>query len=243
MKTLEKLTLYSFFFCLLSACQVFSFLEKKPVDFSKLDKLVEISKGACFGRCPVYTMIVYTNGTVSYNGKDNTEKKGLYTKQLTDSQLKELKKFLETAKLEQFQDGYKSLIPDLPTITIAYYGGEYEKRIVGKDGRPEVIMALEERLDEIASSGGWTLVPKENANETSYIVENQIRLQLQPNVDINAWIQKYQRQQMRVIQNISATNSYWLLEFNAERNNPREVLGTIQADPQIVSAEFNRTAQ
>ncbi len=243
MKTLKRLAFYGFIFCLLSACQTLSFLKKKPIDFSKLDKLVEISKSACFGRCPVYTMVVYSNGTISYDGKDNTEKRGLYSKQISDNQLKELKKFLETAKLEQFQDGYKSLVPDLPTVTITYYGGEYEKRIVGKDGRPEIVIELEERLDAIANAGGWTAVPKEKANTSSYIVENQIRLQLQPNVDINAWIQKYQRQQMRVIQNINANNSYWLLEFNAERNNPREVLGLIQADSQVVSAEFNRTAQ
>ncbi|NJK84429.1 MAG: hypothetical protein HC912_12225 [Saprospiraceae bacterium] len=77
MKILLKTTSYALFFSLLSACQVFSFWQKQPIDFSKLNKLVAISKGACFGRCPVYTMVVYDNGIVSYEGKDNTEKKRL----------------------------------------------------------------------------------------------------------------------------------------------------------------------
>ncbi|NJK84428.1 MAG: hypothetical protein HC912_12220 [Saprospiraceae bacterium] len=108
--------------------------------------------------------------------------------------------------MEQFQEAYRSQIPDLPTVTITYYGGEFEKRILGKDGRPALILELETQLDQIANSGDWTLVPQENKTTTNYIVEHQIRLQLEPNVDINAWIQKYQRQQMRVIQNISANN-------------------------------------
>lgn len=215
-------------------------IPKKAVDLTKLEKLVEMSKGPCYGRCPVYTLVVYKNGTVTYEGQQNTDRQGLYINEISDSDLKALITQLVDARLHQFQDAYRGRIPDLQTVSITYFGGPYPKKIVGKDGRPEQVMDIQATLEAIANKKGWELKVGEASEFPDYIVDNQIRLQLREDVDVNAWVRKYRRQQMRVIQSMSSSSNFWLLEFNAERNDPQEVLAIIQADLQVTSAEFNR---
>ncbi len=226
---------------LFPACSIIQqLLPKKSVDLTKLEKLVEMSKGPCYGRCPVYTLVVYDNGVVTYEGKQNTDRKGLFINQISDSALKALVSQLVAAKLDQFQDAYRGRIPDLQTVTITYYGGQYRKRIVGKDGRPQAVLDIQATLEDIANQEGWELKAAEASDLPNYIVDNQIRLQLKEDVDVNAWVRKYRRQQMRVIKSMSSSSNFWLLEFNADRNDPQEVLAIVQADLQVISAAFNR---
>ena len=63
------------------------------------DKLVEMSKSPCFGYCPTYELIIFQNGIMKLNAKQNMKKNGMFTKQLSKNELKKLKKELADLKL------------------------------------------------------------------------------------------------------------------------------------------------
>jgi len=68
-----------------------------------------IRKGACFGQCPVYSMDIYNDGTVIYNGKNFVDKKGKHILKLEYS---ELLAFVTTAKAinyMQLNDSYDNV--------------------------------------------------------------------------------------------------------------------------------------
>ena len=48
-------------------------------DVLSKEVLVRYSKSACLGRCPVYSLLVFTDGTAIYNGIDKVKQKGKIT--------------------------------------------------------------------------------------------------------------------------------------------------------------------
>ena len=56
---------------------------EEETDIAKLNKLFEMKKNPCFGKCPAYKLVIYENGLVSFDGKRFVTKMGMYTKKLT----------------------------------------------------------------------------------------------------------------------------------------------------------------
>ncbi|MEN0046913.1 MAG: DUF6438 domain-containing protein [Bacteroidota bacterium] len=228
----------------LSGCNLLSKfgINLTETNLNELTKLVEMSKGPCYGRCPVYDFTIYDNGIMTYEGKRFTEREGLYIKKMSESDLKELKSLLQAANLRQFRDAYRARVPDLQSVSITYHMDDYMKTIIGKDGRPEKVMEVQGELEKYAESSDWQLYAKQGDDLPEYIVEDELRIVLNDNVDINAWVRKYRRQGMEVVRNMSRSNNLWLVSFNGTKNDPKEVLAIVQADLEVANAEFNRKA-
>ncbi|NJL76479.1 MAG: hypothetical protein HC892_17155 [Saprospiraceae bacterium] len=239
MKIQHSLLIFSLF--MLTSCSIINTYRLQETDLTNLNVLAQLSKGSCFGRCPVYHLIVYTNGVVTYEGLQFTDKQGLYINKLPDTELRTLKTLLQTAELNKFNDAYRGKVPDIQTVTISYHAEDFVKTIVGKDGRPEKVMEIQAALEAIENLPNWQLrTAPETTSTNGNLASNQIRVQLKPEVDANAWVRKYGRQQMRIMTGLNANNNLWLVEFNAERSDPKEVLAIVQADLQVVNAEFHR---
>lgn len=210
-------------------------------NLEKLTPLAELAKGPCFGQCPVFNMIVYGNGVVTYDGKQNT-RQGFYIGKISDGNLKNLKTTLEAAKLWEFKDAYRGRMTDLATVTITQHEDGVTKKIVGRDGRPEQVMKVQAALEDIEKEVEWQL--RDGGGKKSdlpdHIVGNEMRVRIHDNVDIYVWARKYRKYGMQVINPISASTNYWLVGYNAQKNDPKEVLAIVQADLQVLDAEFNR---
>ena len=134
-------------------CLLISFLMsscKTTQDISKIDewqKVVEMYKGPCYGRCPVFTFTIYDNQMATYRGKQFTDREGLYTKTLTPETYKKVVNAFSAANMWEFEDFYKSQIPDAATVTLTYVEDGQEKTVKGKENRPKEIRKLEQMLD------------------------------------------------------------------------------------------------
>lgn len=85
---------------------------------------VTISKGVCFGQCPIYTGVVLGDGTVEYYGERFVEREGAYTGKITPEDLCAIVTEIETRKLMIVDTSYVEEVPDAPMtkITIAMRG-------------------------------------------------------------------------------------------------------------------------
>lgn len=213
---------------------------KNGKNLESLTKVIEMEKGPCFGRCPVFKLTIYDNGLASYEGERFTDRLGTYVKNVPSNRYKQLLQAFKEANLWQYKDIYRGRVPDLQTVTITYHEGAESKSIKGKDGRPTVVMDLEELLDKIADEEGWELKDKPKQDLPANVIPNELIVEISNGIDINVWSRKYAKQDMQVIKSLSSNKLFWLVSFNDQIVPPNQMLEFVKNDPDVVSAEFNK---
>ncbi|MDX1938966.1 MAG: DUF6438 domain-containing protein [Saprospiraceae bacterium] len=227
-----------FLFCSMSGCITTRNLSK--VDLTELNKVIEMSKSPCYGRCPVFTFSIYENGVASFKGDRYTERIGLWVKQFSKDELEEMLSAFRVANLWQFNNVYRGEYYDAPTVTITYYEEGDVKTIVGKDGRPYQVLELEAMLDNAARSEGWQQITGDNHGFPPNVITNEIIVELKEGRDGKMWIRQYRRYEMEIVERISPTGNYWLVRYNAEATAPEEMLEKVRNDVEVMGAEFNK---
>lgn len=237
MKLLPALVLSALAFILMaSSCRTFG-----VQDLDKMQAKIEFQKGACFGSCPVFKMVIYQGGLATYEGQRFTDRMGLHAKQLDGETYKELVKAFDAANIWNFQNTYKAQVPDLPTVTITYYKDDNVKTIKGKDGRPDKVVELEKMLNKVAESGGWQKQEEDSAsNLPDNVIANELIVNLAQGTDANVWIIQYAKQDMQLVKRISPNSPYYLFKYDTNRMEPNKMLDMVRRSPDVVSAEFNK---
>ncbi len=221
---------------MLSNCKMLS----KSTNLDELTEIIEMKKGPCFGNCPVFTLTIYNNGVAAYEGERFTDRMGVYTKVLDKETFESIKTDFRLANFFQFQDAYRAQIPDLQTVTITYWENGRSKSVLGKDGRPETVVKLEENLDKIANSTGWEAKEVPGSDLPGNVIANEIIVQLSNQVKAEDWVRKYAKQDMKVVKALSPNGYYWLVSFNETIIDPKQMLQFVREDPYVINAEFNK---
>ncbi len=245
-----KTLLGSLTLCFLFFSQTCRLTQPIVPDLSKLDPVIEMEKGPCYGNCPVYQLTIYTDRTATFRGERFTNKNGLWTKKLALAEYDRLVQAFREANLWKYPSAYKSNIPDLQTVTLRYYEEDRSKEVIGKDGRPESILALEEMAERVANSGGWYQIeagdgepaPASNNNGTT-AQNSELIVELADGVDPQVWIIQFARQEMRVVKKISPRNAYYVVSFNPEITAPEEMLNLVRRSPYVLGAQYNRQTE
>jgi len=124
-------------------------------DYSKTQ--IVYQRTACFGRCPIYTLTIDgATQMATFNGEQNTEKIGAYTKKVTKEELKAWVEAFEKANFNALNDEYLGMITDFPIKYITYTHKGKTKKIKERSNAPKELTDLEKLLDAYADSVGWT---------------------------------------------------------------------------------------
>jgi len=137
----------------------------KETQFAQLsdeDSLfTSISKGFCFGTCPVYTINIYKSGLVTYKGTHNVELEGEYTTMIS---YKKMLEFIETAKRIEYlnlNDVYDNEgITDLPSTTTSIVLNGKRKTVRRRYDFPPSIRVYEKVFEEMLTSENWEAVKR-----------------------------------------------------------------------------------
>ena len=238
--------LYISFFTLTISLLAFSCKSTKQVTNLKKDEIrFSLKKGACFGKCPIYALTINQAGYATFEGEANTDKLGIYGKQITEDQFKSIESAFIEAKFETYPDEFASQIADLPTITIGYHNGEIYREVSGKEDRPEQVSQLQFSLEKIADSGNWTLLQsaEEIDNTTKPEVVNiysEVIIEPIPGTLIAKWIESLSKYRVRLMKKIAPTLNLYLITYDAKAISPEEFLKLLEQDENIKSAEFNK---
>ena len=97
----------------------------------------------CFGTCPAYTMHVFADGRVAYEGRRGVPTIGTKELKLPAAAVTDMLNQAKEARFEQFQDRYSQNTTDLPSTIIAVRqpGGKL-KTVVLEEGAPENVRQL-----------------------------------------------------------------------------------------------------
>ena len=140
--------------CLLMAC----YSPKYTGSFDGLNKLVEFSRGACFGKCPIFNLTIYEDGVARYKGTQNVKNKGEFYALLPKEDFKKVKNALKESKLSQYEDRYQAGATDLPTVKLISSVDGQQKTITGDGNFPQPVLDLHLMLDSLIARQEWMVI-------------------------------------------------------------------------------------
>ena len=123
------------------------------------DIVITLERQACFGFCPVYTITVFGDGTVIYDGEEYVAVKERVEATITKEKIEQLVSEFEAIDYYSLDDKYvertitdaqtviTSITIDGKTKAIEHYHGDF--------AAPEKLRALEDKIDEIVNSSQW----------------------------------------------------------------------------------------
>jgi len=124
-----------------------------PTDFT--DVIITMYRSVCYGVCPVYSLTIYVNGTVVYEGEMYVKVTGEQTSEISQEKIQEIVDEFYRIDYFSLDDVYDLPISDIPhTITSIRINGKY-KSIYNREGAPKELNELENRIDEITNSKQW----------------------------------------------------------------------------------------
>ena len=121
-------------------------------EYGHLEK-ISIQESACEGDCPVYSLVINSDGKAFYKGELNVNKIGRLTYQFSNKEMADLFQMISIIDFNELNNKYNSGIADLPDTVITYK----EKQILIKDLRavPKTLEELANKLQKLARSTGY----------------------------------------------------------------------------------------
>jgi len=121
--------------------------------------MVRLSRTACFGTCPVYTVTVHPDGTVIFEGGRFVKAKGRHRAHLSRAKLAALRRAIRHAGFFALHDDYtRRMRTDAPSATLTVRLGHRRKTVdhyYGDTTAPKALTALEDAVDRIVDTARW----------------------------------------------------------------------------------------
>lgn len=134
--------------------EVVPFPEGQPKDAK-----IELSRSGCFGSCPIYRVIVESDGRVTYEGKDFVSITGIHHSQISSSEVTALLERFRESNFLALESRYRIGATDLPTYCLKLTIGSVEKTVEDYEGEwvgmPSSVTGLESAVDTASDSARW----------------------------------------------------------------------------------------
>ena len=122
--------------------------------------VITLERTACFGACPMYTLSIFEDGTVVYEGENFVTVEGEQITQIEPETVELMLQAFEDAGYFEWDEAYDSrTISDLPTMITSVTKGDKTHQITryaGDSSAPLALPYLEQWIDEMTNSYFWT---------------------------------------------------------------------------------------
>jgi len=205
---------------------------------------VKFHTGSCYGRCEVFTLELYENGLMLFKGERFTERPGVWQKNIDRRRVTALIDSFDRADFENYPLSFRSQIPDAPTTEITYYDeAQQAYRTSYKEFCPPELELLGRQIRRLANLPDWRQVsadiPDGAANPVAAATREEIIVQLEEGVKVEAWIIAYDKQNVQLEERISPNSSYYLITADPNVMPAIELLEFLRRDTSVVSAQLN----
>lgn len=124
--------------------------------------VVKLSRGPCYGACPVYTVTFRGNGDVEYVGTENVKIKGQQLEQATPEEIQRIVEILDQAHFSSLEDRAFMWCFDTPGVAISVAFNGRVKRVASdagcvgaKSGLQAGFVQAADELDRLMASDKW----------------------------------------------------------------------------------------
>jgi hypothetical protein len=126
---------------------------------------IKVEHTGCFGTCPIYSLTIFRDGRVKYEGKGFVKKKGIRTKTISTGEFNQLAAKVDEIGFFKLKPAYRANVTDLPTIIVTVVRGTESKRVEDYFGAPERLHGLEELIENVANISSWVKLDDKGAGE------------------------------------------------------------------------------
>lgn len=200
-------------------------------------KLVSIQTFPCRGYCPVYTITVYDDGLLEYNGERFVEKMGTAKATLTREELAQLRMEVTTANLWTYPEDIQSKIMDAPFTTLTVWQGDKSKSVRGSIDRPKPLLELEKRLKNTAEAHGLKVLQGVNPNANP-APQGEVIVQLRPEENAGNWIAQFKQTKLQLVRRLQ--DNTWLVSYDPARIEEQQVIDLLKATDGALEVQTNR---
>lgn len=121
---------------------------------------ISLSRSGCYGTCPIYSVEVFGDGRVIYDGDKYVDVTGRHEYRIPVEQVRALLDTFRRSDAWSLESDYSAMTTDSPTycLSISLDGQEHVIRdYVGKHaGMPQVVRQLQEAVDRVSRAREWT---------------------------------------------------------------------------------------
>ncbi|NND95236.1 MAG: hypothetical protein HKN45_10245 [Flavobacteriales bacterium] len=136
-----------------------SSVEAAPVETPQLIQdslLFQFERRPCFGRCPVYKIMIFESGYTTYQGVNFVDYMGYYYTRLPQTEVALIYTRIAETDFFSLQDKYDNEnITDLPSMIFRANAMGQDKRIVARYEIPEVLIDLGKEIDRMFAETEW----------------------------------------------------------------------------------------
>jgi hypothetical protein len=124
---------------------------------SKKIQSILFRKSACFGKCPIYSLELFPDGKLIYEGKENVSKVGIYEKNIGAERTARLYEQFYEIKPDTLLGFYQLRVADLPGLHFAIQYPDSTKNIINADAGPIELKIWASDVNTIADidGDGW----------------------------------------------------------------------------------------
>lgn len=138
------------------------------------DVVIRLERGPCFGSCPVYSVTVLGDRSVTFIGKRFVASIGVHKAQLDEADYQRLVDAIDKLGILKLDGDYSVRVTDMPTtfVTVVTPGGAKRVRHYGSgcaqpagagsaaggratDNAPEALCRFERMIDDVAGTARW----------------------------------------------------------------------------------------
>jgi hypothetical protein len=140
-----------------------SFVTEEPVQDTVKERtfFASINRGACYGSCPTYKMVIYSDGFVELEGFRAVELIGSYTTTITKKEMDDFVKKANEIGFMDLEDKYDGMITDIPSTTTAIVINGVKKEVYRRYNYPKRILHFETMFDDLMKNQDWIKVETE----------------------------------------------------------------------------------
>ena len=113
---------------------------------------ITLERTACFGFCPVYTVTLRDDGTVTYVGKEHVKVTGQQTWKVDPAAVRALAQEMQKEGFFELQDEYRAMITDNPTVYTTLTAGGRTKKVLDYVAGPQKLKDFEAKIDQVAGT-------------------------------------------------------------------------------------------
>ncbi len=122
---------------------------QKNLDLNPSDAIT-LERTGCYGTCPIYSLTIYGDGKVTYEGKRHVDNIGEFTGQLSQAQLTSLYTYAKGLDWERYPEKFPIDNVDFPQFNLAFINGKHSYATKANSRADEELITLSKLMDELA---------------------------------------------------------------------------------------------